>query len=69
MSQGHGQRIMRCGEGHLFTAGLASRLFAVHLGTTTLMPCPVDGNWSMCTVVEAEDLSEEDLEEARRHIA
>jgi len=69
MARSHGERIMRCAEGHLFTAPFSSRLLAAHLGPARLMQCPVDGLWSMCALVHSESLSREELEEADRHHA
>ena len=69
MPKARGERLMRCAEGHLFTAPFSSRLLAVHLGPSRLMQCPVDGNWTMCGIVYPEDLSPEELAEADRHHA
>ena len=63
-----GDRILRCSRGHLFTSSEAGRLFgSIHLGPARLMVCPVCGKMRMTTNVRASTLTEEQLEEARRH--
>jgi len=63
-----GDRILRCSQGHLFTSSEAGRLFgSIHLGPARLMVCPVCGKMRMATNVRASTLTEEQLEEARRH--
>jgi hypothetical protein len=63
-----GRRILRCSDGHLFTSTESARLFrSIHLGPKRLMRCPVDGRWRLAGNVDAEDLSEEELAEARLH--
>jgi hypothetical protein len=63
-----GDRILRCSDGHLFLSGEAARLFAsVHLGPKRLLRCPVDGKLRMAGNVNSSDLTEQELEEARKH--
>jgi len=63
-----GNRILRCSDGHLFVSGEAGRLFAsVHLGPKRLIRCPVDQKLRMAGNVNSSDLTEQELEQARRY--
>lgn len=63
-----GERILRCKDGHLFVSSETSRLFgSVHLGTSRLMRCPVDGAFVKATNVPEKSLTPEQLQEARQH--
>jgi hypothetical protein len=62
-------RIYRCSDGHLYTAAWGKALLkSIHLGFGThFQKCPVDGRWRKATPVEPNELSEEQLREARSH--
>ncbi|NJP88760.1 MULTISPECIES: hypothetical protein [Nonomuraea] len=64
-------RIVRCSDGHLYTAQWAPffSLRAVRLGSRRFARCPVDGRWRLVTTVEPRDLTEAEIEEAKRHHA
>jgi hypothetical protein len=63
-----GDRVLQCSDGHLFISSEGARLFAsIHLGPKRLMKCPVDGRWRMAANVRASDLSQQQLENARRY--
>jgi hypothetical protein len=62
-------RIVKCSDGHLYTAlwiplvGLRS----VRLGGERYARCPVDHHWRMTVPVDASELTEAELTEARQH--
>jgi len=63
-----GDRILRCSDGHLFISGELARLFgSVHMGTKRLIRCPVDGKLRMAGNVNSAELTDEEIEEARKH--
>jgi hypothetical protein len=63
-----GDRILRCGRGHLFNSSETARLLdSAHLGRKRFMRCPVDGKWGLASNVNSSDLSEMELLEARNH--
>ena len=63
-----GDRILRCSDGHYFTAGESSRLVgSIHLGRKRFMRCPVNGRWRMAGNVRSADLTSDQLEQARRY--
>lgn len=63
-----GDRILRCSDGHLFVSGEASRLLAsVHFGPKRLIRCPVDKKWRMAGNVNSSELSDQQIEQARRY--
>jgi hypothetical protein len=63
-----GDRILRCSDGHLFVSSESSRLFgSIHLGTSRLMRCPVDGKFVKATNAPEKSLTPEQLEEARKY--
>jgi hypothetical protein len=65
-----GDRILRCADGHYFTAGEAVRLAgSIHLGPWRFMRCPVDGKWRMAGNAWSSDLTPEQLEQAGRYRA
>lgn len=61
--------IYRCSNGHLYAASWVKALaLSIHLGFGThLQRCPVDHRWRIASRVSANELSEEQLAEARRH--
>ena len=60
--------ILRCSDGHLFTASWVKILFlSVHVIDRKWLRCPVDHKWRMADVVPAGTLSETDLYEAQQH--
>lgn len=61
-------RIYRCSDGHLYSASAAkSILFSLHLSPAThWQRCPVDKHWRKAKLVNPRDLSEDQLEEARK---
>ena len=63
------ERILRCSDGHLYTAGTVSRLLSVHLGAKRLQRCGVDHRWRVAENVNLNELSEAEIEEAGRHHA
>jgi len=62
-------RIYRCSAGHLYSANLYRATWsAIHLGPGRhFQRCPVDHRWRMAYLVPREDLTSEQLEEARKH--
>lgn len=63
-----GDRILRCSDGHLFVSSLGGRLFlSLHFGPKRLLRCPVDGRWRMAGNVDSDDLTPEEIEQARRY--
>ena len=63
-----GDRILRCSDGHLFTATEGSRLFlSVHLGAKRFMRCPIDQKWRIIRNVPADELTEAERETAGQH--
>ena len=61
--------IYRCSDGHLYTSTwLRDHYSLVHLGSGThLHRCPVDHRWRITRQVEANQLTEEQLDDARQH--
>ncbi|GAA5199205.1 hypothetical protein GCM10023322_74300 [Rugosimonospora acidiphila] len=60
------ERILRCADGHLFVEGIGARMFlSLHLGSARLLRCPVDRRWRMARFVSPNDLSEQEIEQAR----
>ena len=65
-----GPRVMRCSNGHLFTAGEGKRILgSVHFGPARLMRCPVDGTWGFVRNVDRRNLTQAQLTEAARYRA
>jgi hypothetical protein len=65
-----GDRILRCSDGHYFTAGESVRLAgSIHFGPKRLMRCPIDGKWRLAGNARSTDLSPEQLEQAQRYRA
>ena len=63
-----GDRILRCSDGHLFVSTEGTRLFAsLHLGPKRFMRCPVDRRWRIAGNVNAADLTEEEITQARQY--
>ncbi len=63
-----GDRILRCSDGHLFVSGESARVFmSLHFGPKRLIRCPVDKKWRMAGNVNSSDLTEQEIEQARRH--
>ena len=64
-----GNLVVRCARGHLFTTiwlpGVS--LKAVRLLWWRLQWCPVGRHWSIVTPVRESELSEADLQRARKH--
>ena len=56
----------RCADGHVFHLPMLNRLLSLHLGASRLGQCPVDHRWTRITRVSANELTEEQLESARR---
>lgn len=61
--------IYRCSDGHLYTSTwLREHWSAVHLGSgARLHRCPIDHRWRITRAVDANQLSEAQLDDARRH--
>ena len=63
-----GPRVMRCSNGHLFTAGEGKRIFgSLHFGPARLMQCPIDGKWGLVGNVDRRNLTEDQLAQAARY--
>jgi hypothetical protein len=61
-------RIMRCTDGHFVTASESKLLFgSVHLGPFKKMQCPVDGKIVTVGSVKAENLTQDQLEQAQTY--
>ena len=62
-------RIYRCSAGHFYRADLVRTTWnALHLGPGRhFQRCPVDHRWRMAYLVPPEDLTSEQLEQARRY--
>ena len=54
-----------CGDGHVFQQSAASRLLSLHVGSSKIARCPVDGKWGRIKRVNANDLTDEQLKSAR----
>lgn len=65
-----GDRILRCSDGHYFTAGESVRLAgSIHLGPRRFMRCPVDGRWRLAGNARSAELTAEQLAQAQRYRA
>ena len=65
-----GDRILRCSDGHLFVSGEGARLLmSVHLGPKRLLRCPVDRKWRMAGNIDSVNLTEQEIEQARKYRA
>jgi Protein of unknown function (DUF3887) len=63
-----GNLVLRCSDGHLYTASRSALLWhSVHIGTQQFRPCPVDGKWRVAVFVEPAELSQAELEQAKRY--
>ncbi len=63
-------QIYRCSDDHLCSTSLAKALThsPLHLGLgTRLLRCPVDHHWRMAKRINPNDLSEQQLTQARQH--
>jgi hypothetical protein len=62
-------RIVRCGDGHLFTTIWVPFVSfkSVRLGGTRLQRCPIARHWSRVTPVDEATLTPDEIAEARRH--
>jgi hypothetical protein len=57
--------VLRCSDGHLYTATRDTLLYrSIHFGTTQFRPCPVDHKWRTAKFVDLNTLTLEELEEA-----
>jgi hypothetical protein len=57
--------ILRCSDGHLYTAARDTLLYrSIHFGTTLFRPCPVDHRWRTARFVDLNTLTRSELEEA-----
>jgi hypothetical protein len=67
--QAGGRSVMRCSQGHFFTATFipGASLISVRLGTQRYRHCPGRGHWAMCRPVKDEDLTPAQREEAAAH--
>jgi len=54
------RRIVRCGQGHLFTAVWVPGAVAFRLGGARLLRCPVGEHWSLVRPVNEADLTDEE---------
>jgi hypothetical protein len=66
------EQIVRCSDGHLYTAHWPPfvSLRTVRLGGgARLAKCPIDNRWRVTKIVNANELSESDLQEARSHVS
>lgn len=63
------EEIYRCSDGHLYTASwLKAFALSVHLGYGThLQRCPVDRRWRRASRIEANELTSDQLGQARQH--
>ena len=61
--------VVRCSQGHLFTTIWlpGASLKAVRLGRRRLQRCPVGHHWALVTPVPTDQLSAEEVTEARLH--
>jgi hypothetical protein len=60
--------ILRCSDGHLYTATRDTLLYrSVHFGTTQFRPCPVDHKWRLAKFVDPSTLIRRELEQAERN--
>jgi hypothetical protein len=63
-----GTPILRCSDGHLFTASwLKILLLSMHFGNSVWTRCPVDHKWRMASRIAPGDLSGAELDEAKQH--
>jgi hypothetical protein len=62
-------KIYRCSAGHLYSADPVRATWnSIHLGPGRhFQRCPVDRRWRMAYLVHPEELTGEQLEEARKH--
>lgn len=57
--------ILRCSDGHLYTATRMDLFFrAMHFGNVLYRPCPVDDLWRTASFVDPNTLTKAELEEA-----
>lgn len=61
--------IYRCSDGHLYTAAFPKSLFlSIHIFPFGhIQRCPVDRRWRRATLVNRNDLSDQQLQEAEQH--
>ena len=60
--------VLRCSDGHLYTATRDTLLYrSIHFGTTQFRPCPVDHRWRTARFVDMSTLTRPELEEAERN--
>lgn len=58
--------VLRCSNGHLYTAARDALLYrSIHFGTTQFRPCPVDHKWRTAKFVDLNTLTLAELEEAQ----
>lgn len=64
------EQIYRCRDGHLFVVRsyLKVHLMSARFGTSKFLRCPVDHRWRMADLISPNDLSEEQLVEAKAHV-
>jgi hypothetical protein len=60
--------VLRCSDGHLFTATALKLMFlSVHVIDKVWLRCPVDHKWRMASMIPVGALSDTDLYEAQQH--
>jgi hypothetical protein len=60
--------ILRCADGHLYTATMDALLYrSIHFWSTQFRPCPVDRKWRTAKFVDANTLTRQELDEAAKH--
>ncbi len=61
--------IFRCSDGHLYTATwVKASLLSLHLGFGRhIQRCPVDHHWRTASRVNVNELTDEQVAEARQH--
>lgn len=59
--------IYRCSDGHIYTASFPKALFlSIHI-FGHIQRCPVDRRWRRATRINSNDLTDQQLQEAKRH--
>lgn len=60
--------IYRCSDGHLYTATVLRQYATLgHMGSAQLHRCPFDHRWRMTRPANANELSEEQIDDAHHH--
>jgi hypothetical protein len=54
----------RCAAGHVFHLSISGRVLSLHVGSSRIGRCPVDGKWGRITIVSANELTEAEIASA-----